>query len=87
MLTISLTVSDLTPNVGMWWYFFTEMFEHFRSFFLGVFQVRNQCGTRLIQAASQCHLRCPAVPSFGASHRHPRPCWRLLNMEKLSNAG
>lgn len=23
----------------MWWYFFTEMFEHFRGFFLGVFQV------------------------------------------------
>jgi phosphatidylinositol glycan class U len=32
-------VSDLTPNVGMWWYFFTEMFDHFRLFFLGVFQV------------------------------------------------
>ncbi|EIW70440.1 hypothetical protein TREMEDRAFT_73467 [Tremella mesenterica DSM 1558] len=28
----------LTPNVGMWWYFFTEMFDHFRHFFLGVFQ-------------------------------------------------
>lgn len=23
----------------MWWYFFTEMFDHFRHFFLGVFQV------------------------------------------------
>lgn len=32
-------MSALTPNVGMWWYFFTEMFDHFRSFFLGVFQV------------------------------------------------
>ncbi|GFZ46707.1 hypothetical protein JCM24511_03927 [Saitozyma sp. JCM 24511] len=38
---VILTVSDLTPNVGMWWYFFTEMFEHFRSFFLGVFQLHN----------------------------------------------
>lgn len=36
---ISLTVTDLTPNVGMWWYFFTEMFDHFRVFFRGVFQV------------------------------------------------
>lgn len=36
-----LTVPDLTPNVGMWWYFFTEMFDHFRAFFLGVFQVSS----------------------------------------------
>ncbi|WOO81184.1 Phosphatidylinositol glycan anchor biosynthesis class U protein [Vanrija pseudolonga] len=33
-----LTASDLTPNVGMWWYFFTEIFDHFRLFFQGVFQ-------------------------------------------------
>lgn len=32
-----LTLPDLTPNVGLWWYFFTEMFDSFRSFFLGVF--------------------------------------------------
>lgn len=31
--------SDLTPNIGLWWYFFTEMFEFFRSFFMGVFQI------------------------------------------------
>ncbi|KAL7421883.1 hypothetical protein Q5752_003654 [Cryptotrichosporon argae] len=36
-----LTVSDLTPNVGMWWYFFTEMFDHFRPFFIGVFQLHT----------------------------------------------
>lgn len=34
---IQLTLTDLTPNVGLWWYFFTEMFDSFRSFFLGVF--------------------------------------------------
>lgn len=38
-LTSSLGVTDLTPNVGMWWYFFNEMFDHFRPFFRGVFQV------------------------------------------------
>jgi hypothetical protein len=38
-LTGSLGVSDLTPNVGMWWYFVTEMFDHFRPFFVGVFHV------------------------------------------------
>ena len=35
----SLTVPDLTPNVGLFWYFFTEAFEHFRVFFLCVFQI------------------------------------------------
>lgn len=34
-----LFFSDLTPNIGLWWYFFTEMFEFFRSFFMGVFQI------------------------------------------------
>ena len=37
----SLTLPDLTPNPGMWWYFFTEMFDHFRPFFLMVFSVRT----------------------------------------------
>lgn len=35
----SLTLPDLTPNTGLWWYFFTEMFDHFRPFFLMVFNV------------------------------------------------
>lgn len=34
---VQLTLSDLTPNVGLWWYFFVEMFDSFRSFFLAVF--------------------------------------------------
>ncbi|KAI0545514.1 GPI transamidase component-like protein [Xylaria curta] len=34
---IQLTLTDLTPNVGLWWYFFIEMFDSFRSFFVGVF--------------------------------------------------
>jgi phosphatidylinositol glycan class U len=32
-----LTLPDLTPNPGLWWYFFIEMFDAFREFFLGVF--------------------------------------------------
>ena len=32
-----LQLPDLTPNTGLWWYFFIEMFDPFRSFFLGVF--------------------------------------------------
>lgn len=34
-----LSVTDLTPNVGVFWYFFTEMFDHFREFFLWTFQI------------------------------------------------
>ena len=34
----ALTVPDLAPNVGIFWYFFTEVFDHFRSFFVFVFQ-------------------------------------------------
>lgn len=34
-----LSVTDLTPNVGVFWYFFTEMFDHFRHFFLWTFQI------------------------------------------------
>ena len=32
-----LLVPDLTPNVGLWWYFLIEIFDPFRDFFLGVF--------------------------------------------------
>lgn len=32
-------VSELTPNMGLFWYFFLEMFDHFRTFFLWVFQI------------------------------------------------
>ncbi|KAJ7288155.1 GPI transamidase subunit PIG-U [Mycena rebaudengoi] len=35
----SLTLPDLTPNPGLWWYFFTEMFDYFRPFFLMVFSI------------------------------------------------
>eukprot|EP01018_Ginkgo_biloba_P018388 Gb_06539 [translate_table: standard] len=32
-----LTVEDLSPNLGIFWYFFTEIFDFFRVFFLLVF--------------------------------------------------
>ena len=34
-----LSLPDLTPNPGLWWHFFTEMFDHFRPFFLMAFSV------------------------------------------------
>ena len=33
-----LTVPDQTPNIGIFWYFFTEIFDHFQVFFIFVFQ-------------------------------------------------
>lgn len=30
---------DLQPNIGLFWYFFTEMFDHFRPLFLHTFQL------------------------------------------------
>lgn len=38
-----LLVPDLAPNVGLWWYFFIEMFDEFREFFLGVFWLHLAC--------------------------------------------
>eukprot|EP00252_Welwitschia_mirabilis_P021515 TRINITY_DN5538_c0_g1_i3.p1 TRINITY_DN5538_c0_g1~~TRINITY_DN5538_c0_g1_i3.p1 ORF type:complete len:320 (-),score=41.94 TRINITY_DN5538_c0_g1_i3:39-998(-) len=32
-----LVVEDLSPNLGLFWYFFTEIFDFFREFFLLVF--------------------------------------------------
>lgn len=34
-----LTVPDLRPNIGLYWYFFTEVFEHFRWLFIASFQI------------------------------------------------
>ena len=34
-----LTVPELTPNMGIFWYFFTEMFDHFRLLFICTFQI------------------------------------------------
>src|SRR5436853_7765493 len=31
---VHLLLPDLTPNVGLWWSFFIEMFVSFREFFL-----------------------------------------------------
>lgn len=34
-----LTIPDLQPNIGLFWYFFTEMFDHFRDLFIYAFQI------------------------------------------------
>ncbi|KAJ2823206.1 hypothetical protein IWW50_003881 [Coemansia erecta] len=35
----TVRVADLQPNVGLFWYFFIEIFDEFRSFFIAVFQL------------------------------------------------
>ncbi|CAG9765690.1 unnamed protein product [Ceutorhynchus assimilis] len=36
-----LSVPDLQPNIGLFWYFFTEMFDHFRELFIYSFQINT----------------------------------------------
>lgn len=35
---VQILASDLTPNIGLWWYFFIQVFNTFRLFFVVVFQ-------------------------------------------------
>ena len=44
-----LRAEDLTPNLGLFWYFFAEMFDEFRAFFLCAFAgfgARSSCCPR-----------------------------------------
>ncbi len=62
-------MSDLAPNIGMWWYFFTEMFDHFRNFFLGVFQVGSILDSPILamneffSTVSHPHIRGSGMPA------------------------
>ncbi|KAF3936542.1 hypothetical protein ABW19_dt0201411 [Dactylella cylindrospora] len=56
---VHLLLPDLTPNVGLWWYFFIEMFDSFRAFFLCLFQLHL-----LIYVPGIC-LRLRKQPLFG----------------------
>lgn len=70
-LFCSLTLPDLTPNPGLWWYFFTEMFDHFRPFFLVIFSIHL-----LIYIFPVCikfqwvPLLSRRGPQFISHHRH-----------------
>lgn len=80
-----LTLPDLTPNPGLWWYFFTEMFDHFRPFFLVVFSVSIRTRKPLMLAHS-CFLSlrftfssmwCLCASSFSEPLGSALPCQRL----------
>ncbi|RKP13502.1 GPI transamidase subunit PIG-U, partial [Piptocephalis cylindrospora] len=61
-----LSIPDLTPNVGLWWYYLTEMFESFRVFFIG---------------ALQLHLFAFAIPvAIRFSDRPDFAFWLLLGI-------
>lgn len=53
-----ITMTDLTPNVGLWWYFFIEIFDSFRDFFVGVFWLH------LIGYVGALTARLPAQPLY-----------------------
>lgn len=36
---VVIRFDKIQPNLGLWWYFFTEMFEFFTSFYIGVFNL------------------------------------------------
>ena len=39
VLLYTLSITDLSPNLGLYWYFFAEMFDTFRAFFVAVVQL------------------------------------------------
>jgi len=53
-----ITFTDLTPNVGLWWYFFIEIFDAFRNFFIAVFWIH------LIGYVGALTVRLPNQPLF-----------------------
>lgn len=36
---IVIRFDKIQPNIGLWWYFFTEMFDFFTPFYLGIFNI------------------------------------------------
>lgn len=36
---VIIRFDKIQPNIGLWWYFFTEMFDFFTPFYLGVFNI------------------------------------------------
>jgi len=51
-----LSVPELSPNMGIFWYFFTEMFDHFRLFFVWTFQLN------LVMYLAPLAIRFPREP-------------------------
>ena len=79
-----LLVTDLTPNIGLFWYFVIEVFDHFRALFLFVFQyhiviyvipltIRLQyvlLFSSLYQLADMWRTQTISVRTDGCAHGH-----------------
>jgi phosphatidylinositol glycan class U len=68
---VQLLLPDLTPNVGLWWYFFIEMFDSFRNFFLGVFWIHLSAyvaGLTIRLLYSSSHFSSESLPSSNLIH-------------------
>lgn len=57
----NMRVADLRPNIGLAWYLFVEMFDHFRPFFLAVFQLHH--AIYIVPASIKFH-RDPMMLAF-----------------------
>ena len=52
-----LTVPERTPNIGLWWYLFLELFTFYEPFFLAIFQINA-----FVAAAGPLAVRFSAHP-------------------------
>ena len=64
-----LQVADLTPNIGLQWYFFQEMFAHFRPFWHFVYHAAAAAMVRQ-------PLCCDAVLAAAVWKQSITPFWR-----------
>ncbi|RJE23384.1 GPI transamidase component [Aspergillus sclerotialis] len=69
-----LLVPDLTPNIGLWWYFFIEIFDSFREFFLGVFwlHLAGYVGGLTVRLRQQPLFIITSLLAFSPSSSHTR---------------
>lgn len=87
---VQLLLVDLTPNIGLWWYFFIEMFDSFREFFLGVFwlHMASYVGAMTIRIRRVLQLfleRATAnLAQETAPLRHHLSPWYIRNLQAIS---
>ena len=83
----SVTLPDLTPNPGMWWYFFTEMFDHFRPFFLMVFSVRDNANnsSQVLTQTCRC-IYSYMLPQCASSSSAYTTCFSSLRNLMIAQA-
>ena len=79
-----LTVPELTPNMGLFWYFFTEMFEHFRLFFVCTFQLNCFVYVYPLAARLKNQVRFHILTYFSTVLMHFQPFLLSLSLIALT---